>query len=82
MTLQEQLDALKAQSANRIPAETRAIMQRATEDLRRSGILTTMLKAGDKAPEFALPNTRGDLVSSKRLLAHGPLVASFYRGRW
>ncbi len=44
MTLQEQLEALRAQSAARIPAETRAIMHRATEDVRRTGILTTMLK--------------------------------------
>jgi len=41
-----------------------------------------MLKAGDTVPEFTLPNTGGTLVDSKRLLEKGPLVVTFFRGRW
>ena len=82
MTLREQLEAMRTQAATRIPAETRAIMHRAIEDVRRSGILSTMLKAGDTVPEFTLPNTAGTLVDSKRLLEKGRLVVSFFRGRW
>lgn len=82
MTLQAELDALKAQSQTRIPQEAQAIMRRAVEDLRKSGILDRVPKAGTKAPEFTLPNVAGQPVSSRALLAKRPLVVSFYRGKW
>ena len=37
-----------------------------------------MLKTGNKAPEFILPDESGDDVSLSDLLAHGPLVLYFY----
>jgi len=82
MTLQERLDALKAQFESQVLPDKLAIMHRATEDLRRSGILDRVLKAGDAAPEFTLPNFRGEKISSPDLLRRGPLVVSFYRGVW
>ncbi len=82
MSLQEQLDSLKAQSATRIPSEARAIMQRAVDDLRKSGAPERTLKVGDRAPEFTLPNDAGQPVSFGELRAKGPVVLSFYRGRW
>jgi hypothetical protein len=39
MTLQERLNAHKAEFESKVPPEKLAIMHRATEDLRRSGIL-------------------------------------------
>jgi peroxiredoxin len=39
-------------------------------------------KAGDVAPEFTLLDPEGKEVSSRDLLARGPLVVSFYRGVW
>ena len=39
MSLEERLAATRAASASRIPPERQAIMHRATEDLRNSGIL-------------------------------------------
>lgn len=57
-------------------------MHRATAELIASGAATRALKAGDKAPAFALRNPDGVLVSSADLLAKGPLVLSFYRGVW
>ncbi len=82
MTLKEQLDALRAQSKARIPPEAQAIMQRSIEDIRQSGLLETTVKVGDPAPEFTLPNTGGQPVSLAGLRARGPVVLSFYRGRW
>lgn len=82
MSLQEKLDAIQAAGKSRVPPETQAIMQRAIDDLRASGILGRVLKAGDRAPAFTLPNTAGQAVSSDALLARGPMVVSFYRGRW
>jgi thioredoxin-dependent peroxiredoxin len=37
-----------------------------------------MLKAGDQAPDFTLPDQDGREVSLSRLLADGPLVLYFY----
>ena len=82
MSLQEQLDAYKAEFTKKVPAEKLGIMHRATEDLRRSGILERVVKAGDRAPDFVLPNWRGGNVDSAPLLRQGPLVVTFYRGVW
>jgi peroxiredoxin len=41
-----------------------------------------VLKAGAAAPDFALPNGDERIVDSAALLARGPLVVTFYRGRW
>ena len=82
MSLHEKLEAIKAKSAGMIPPETRAVMAGANDSLRRSGILERTLKVGDQAPAFALPNTQGQVTRSQDLLAHGPLVVTFYRGGW
>jgi peroxiredoxin len=57
-------------------------MQRATDELIASGQAQRAKKAGDAAPEFALLDPDGKPVSSRELLAKGPLVLSFYRGVW
>jgi hypothetical protein len=82
MTLREQLDAYQSQARAKRRPEAQAIMDRATEDLRRSGIAERSLTAGAAAPAFALPNATGKIVRSADLLAQGPLVVSFYRGEW
>jgi hypothetical protein len=82
MTLQEKLDAMRAAAKTRIPPEAQTIMQRSVDDLRASGILNRVTKIGEKAPEFTLPNAAGRVVSLRELLARGPVVLSFYRGRW
>jgi hypothetical protein len=82
MALQDELNALKTKSEARIPAEKLAVIHRATEDLEKSGLKDRVLKAGDRAPDFALNNTEGILVSSRALLNRGPMVLSFYRGGW
>ena len=40
MSLKEKLEATRAASASRVPADKRAIMERATADLRASGIFS------------------------------------------
>jgi hypothetical protein len=82
MNLSQRLDAIRKASDTRIPAAAAAIMHRATDDLRRSGILDRVVKVGQKAPSFELLNQRGDPVSSGALLAKGSLVVTFYRGVW
>jgi hypothetical protein len=82
MSLADKLAATRAASAGRIPADKAAIMHRATEDLRRSGIMERIVKVGGTAPAFALANHDGGRVASAELLARGPLVLSFFRGSW
>ncbi len=52
------------------------------QSLRDAGVGAGALKAGDAAPEFALANAEGRIVASSDLLAKGPAVVSFYRGKW
>jgi AhpC/TSA family len=84
MRLQAKLNELKQNflSSGRVSPEMIAIMTRGTDQLRNSGILQRVLKPGDKAPSFELPNQDGKAVSSAALLAKGPLVLSFFRGVW
>jgi hypothetical protein len=82
MSLEETLRGMREASAKRIPADKAAIMHRATEELRASGIMDRVIKVGDKLPEFALPNADGREVRSADLLARGPLALTLFRGAW
>jgi len=82
MKLQEKLDAYKKDFLTKVPPDALSIMQQATSDLNGSGILAKAIKVGDLAPDFELNNTEGDAVALGDLLDKGPLILSFYRGRW
>ena len=82
MALQEKLDKLKADFEAKAPSDALEIMHRATDDLRSSGIMNQVLKNGDKAPEFNLKNADDNLIRSMDLLSNGPVVLSFFRGKW
>ena len=82
MALQEKLDSIREAARTRIPPETRAVMERSVEELRASGIVQRVARVGQPAPEFTLPNADGTPVSLADLRARGPVVLSFYRGRW
>jgi peroxiredoxin len=57
-------------------------MHQAVDALRAAGAADRILAVGDRAPDFALPNSTEQLVDSRALRARGPLVVTFYRGRW
>jgi hypothetical protein len=82
MSLEEKLSAIREMAKTRQPPEVRAVMHRATEDLRASGIVDRVPKVGAVAPDFTLPNQAGAPLSLAALRARGPVVLSFYRGRW
>ena len=82
MALHEKLDAMREMAKTRIPPEARAVMERSIEELRASGIMNRVAHVGQAAPDFTLPNAAGRPVGLTELLARGPLVLSFYRGRW
>ena len=82
MSLEEKLAGIREMAKTRQPPEVRAVMQKAIEDLRTSGIMERVAKVGAPAPDFTLPNQAGQPVSLAALRARGPVVLSFYRGRW
>jgi peroxiredoxin len=67
---------------NLTPPAAVEVLHRATDEQIASGAQSRALKAGDVAREFTLPDPDGNSVSSKALLAKGPLVVTFYRGAW
>jgi peroxiredoxin len=47
-----------------------------------SNLAEQPLKAGDKAPDFFLPDDRAQLVALRGLLEKGPVVLAFLGGSW
>jgi len=56
--------------------------ERAAAALQASGIGDRVLREGDTAPDFELPDAVGRLVRLTDLRARGPVIISFYRGQW
>jgi len=82
MSLKAELKALRTRlEAGRSP-EALAIMHRAVDDLRKSGATDRILRVGDRAPDFRLPNASEEQIDSRALRERGPLVVTFFRGRW
>ena len=82
MPLKAELKALQTRLESGRPADVVATMHRAVEELRASGAVDRILKVGDTAPDFVLPNATEQPIDSHALRARGPLVVTFYRGRW
>jgi len=82
MILQEQLDGFKAEFARTAPPGRVELYEARLQELRASFVLEKSLRTGDEAPDFSLPDVRGNPVSLSGLLQRGPVVATFYRGGW
>ncbi len=80
--LAERLLEITANVHELVPAEALAPGERAVVELEASGIEQRILPPGAAAPEFALADQRGALVHSRELVARGPLLLNFFRGRW
>ncbi len=82
-SLQDQLDAITARTRKLVQPERLQLSERATAELFASGIEDQILKPGAVAPGFSLVDalTR-KVVHSVDLLALGPLLVNFFRGRW
>jgi len=82
LTLQEQLEAIKAKGSAKMTPEVTAALKKGFDELQNSELLARTLKAGDSAPDFVLQNGEGKLIDSAALRLQGPLVILFYRGKW
>jgi len=82
MKLKQMIEDFQVQALPGIPPEVLQTMMRATRNLEEAGIAGKAILAGEKAPMFTLPNTRGEPVELSTLLGRGPVVLNFYRGAW
>ena len=73
---------MTANTRQLVQAERMAVGERAVEELFASGIEDRIPPVSAIAPEFALKDATGRLVRSADLLALGPLIVKFFRGRW
>lgn len=81
-TLQQQIGALQAQLAQQLPPEKLAEIADNIAALIQTGIAQQSVKAGERAPDFTLPDVFGNEVTLSELLRQGPVVVTFYRGEW
>lgn len=64
-----------------LPEEVARTIVRTNAQVEQSG-QAPGLAVGDTAPDFALPDARGQQIRLSERLAKGPVVVSFYRGAW
>ena len=82
-SLQDELDRITQNTRALVQPERLAVSEQQTAEIFGTGIEDRILRAGARAPEFTLPDAlTGKQVSSADLLALGPLVIKFFRGRW
>jgi peroxiredoxin len=82
ISLQDQLDEITTNTRKLVQADRLAVGERAVAELFATGIEERILPVGAVAPAFALNDSNGRMVRSEDLLALGPLVVKFFRGRW
>jgi peroxiredoxin len=83
LSLQDELDRITQNTRALVQPERLAISERATAELFATGIEGRILRPGAQSPEFTLPDAlTGKPVHSTDLLAIGPLIIKFFRGRW
>jgi len=80
--LQQQIDEFIVEGASWLPADLLQDLLRPIWQLTNSGAAEQALKQGAQAPDFILPDARGNAVRLSHLLAQGPVVMTFYRGQW
>lgn len=86
-SLQSQLDNITSHTRTLVQPERLASTESSIAELFSSGIEQRILPVGSMVPSFALPHSpqaalTGALTRSEDLLALGPVVLKFFRGRW
>ena len=82
-SLQDELDRITQNTRALVQPERLAISEQQTAELFATGIEGRILRPGAQAPDFTLQDAlTGKPVHCADLLALGPLVIKFFRGRW
>jgi peroxiredoxin len=80
--LQFQLDEITAHTRALVQPERLQRTEQMVADLHATGLAEAILPVGALAPEFTLTSGTGKRVRSADLLALGPVILNFFRGRW
>ena len=80
--LKAQIKTLREETDSLLSDDVRRLLQRSIQRVEEGGLPQSAILAGDRFPQFSLPNAAGNAVDSEELLANGPLVVCFYRGGW
>ncbi len=81
-SLQETIDAKKAENSAGSSPEKRADYAAGIEAVAKSKIVETAATVGDVAPDFTLTDSKGSAVTLSDELKKGPVVLTWYRGGW
>lgn len=77
-----QLAGLGARLVEELPLAASKANQHQIQTLKDTGAEAKAHKAPDTAPDFTLPNQDNNPVNLQEHLKKGPVILSFYRGRW
>ena len=80
--LKEKLAEIAAQTVKKLTPELIAVVKQTTWAVADSIPSRAIPKVGGSAPEFKLPDSKGNEHSSADLIGSGHLVVSFFRGSW
>jgi hypothetical protein len=79
--LREELEAQRRRDEEEDPEAAAAIAAEARA-VGASGVPERVVRVGDSAPDFSLPNVRGETIRLGDLLGRRAVVLAFYRGAW
>jgi len=82
MRLNDLIDLYRSYTPIDEPGSPFAVLLDELAWLRGATWLRSALRAGDFAPDFALPDMPDPQLRLSDLLRDGPIVLKFYRGRW
>lgn len=80
--LQRRLDEITARTRALVPPDRLARTEQVVAELRATNIEERIPRPGSPVEAFTLLGANGRKVRSADLLALGPLVVTFFRGRW
>ncbi|MFC7786063.1 peroxiredoxin-like family protein [Rossellomorea sp. GCM10028870] len=79
--MREQYNEYISKFKEKTPQEIQDKMGKAIEELAKSDD-GKGLRAGEKAPNFTLPDATGKEIQLEDMLKKGPVILTFYRGGW
>ena len=79
--MKQAMDEVTTNLEGIIPEELKIVFEKYKSHA-KTEILNHALKVGDTMPDFLLPDTTGNLISSIDLRSKGPIIITFIRGDW
>lgn len=80
--LEQKLRRTREKAGERMPESALEVLDAHSARLEKEGRAQRAVGEGDRAPDFSLPSTGGGEVQLSDLVARGPVILNFYRGRW